>query len=239
MKKLLDNKKFDKKQKRKRTIKKNNKKRSLIQLIIPFLVIIIVCLLLKKEKKPKSTLQAKELPIAETNFHNPLKFENLLPKLNNTNFNNLDDIFKSRELFINDNNISIQYINFIKPINETEEKNYQYKSYETEENFERFLNKRNNQLSYKEYIEICQNETLIDLNKSIDNNNPIISIIVSSYNKENLIIKTVKSIQKQSLKNIEIIIVDDCSTDNSYIKYFALEYNAPSNLVLQSPKLYS
>jgi hypothetical protein len=221
MKKLLDNNKFELKPKRKRTIRKNRKNISLIQLIFPFLLI-IVYLLLKKKKKTKSPLQAKDLPIAETKFHNPLKFEDLLPKLNNTNFNNLDDIFKSRELFINDNNISNQYINFIKPINETEEKNYQYKSYETEENFERFLNKRNNQLSYKEYIEICQNETLIDLNKSIDNNNPIISIIVSSYNKENLIIKTVKSIQKQSLKNIEIIIVDDCSSDNSYIKYKSL-----------------
>jgi hypothetical protein len=217
MKKLLDNNKFELKPKRKRTIRKNRKNISLIQLIFPFLLI-IVYLLLKKKKKTKSPLQAKDLPIAETKFHNPLKFEDLLPKLNNTNFNNLDDIFKSRELFINDNNISTQYINFIKPINEIEEKNYQIKSYENEENFERFLKKRNDQLSYKEFIKICQNEKLINLNVQNDNN-PLISIIVSSYNKENLLIKTVRSIQNQSLRNIEIIIVDDCSTDNSYIKY--------------------
>jgi glycosyltransferase involved in cell wall biosynthesis len=214
MKKLLDNQKIDLNQKRKRTIIK--KKISLIQLIF---LLIIVFLLLKKEKKPKSPPQTKELPIAETNFHNLLKFENLLPKLNNTNFNNLDDIYKSRELFIYDNNISIQYINFIKPINEIEEKNYQDKSYENEENFERFLKKRNDQLTYKEFIKICQNEKFIDLNVQNDNNNPLISIIVSSYNKGDLVFKTVRSIQNQSLKNIEIIIVDDCSTDNSYIKY--------------------
>ena len=219
MKKLLDNKKFELKQKRKRNLRKNNMKISLIQLIYPFLIIIIyLFLLLKKEEKLNSPLQSKELPKVETKFHNTLKFEDLLPKLNNTNFNNLDDIFKSRELFINDNNISIQYINFIKPINEIEEKNYQNKSYENEENFERFLKKRNDQLSYKEFIKICQNEKLINLNVQNDNN-PLISIIVSSYNKENLLIKTVRSIQNQSLRNIEIIIVDDCSTDNSYIKY--------------------
>ena len=44
---------------------------------------------------------------------------------------------------------------------------------------------------------------------------PLVSVIISSYNKENLIMKTVRSIQNQSLKNIEIIIVDDCSPDNS------------------------
>jgi len=66
---------------------------------------------------------------------------------------------------------------------------------------------------------MCQNEKLIDFNIPKDINNPLISIIVSSYNKENLVIKTVRSIQNQSLKNIEIIIVDDCSTDNSYYKY--------------------
>ena len=48
---------------------------------------------------------------------------------------------------------------------------------------------------------------------------PLVSVIISSYNKENLIMKTVRSIQNQSLKNIEIIIVDDCSTDNSSSLY--------------------
>jgi glycosyltransferase involved in cell wall biosynthesis len=43
----------------------------------------------------------------------------------------------------------------------------------------------------------------------------LISIIVPSYNKENQILKSIRSIQNQSLKNIEIIIVDDCSIDNS------------------------
>ena len=44
---------------------------------------------------------------------------------------------------------------------------------------------------------------------------PIISIIIPSFNKYDVILKSVRSIQNQSFKNIEIIIVDDFSTDNS------------------------
>ena len=47
----------------------------------------------------------------------------------------------------------------------------------------------------------------------------MISIILCSYDKRDIIIKSIRSIQNQSLKNIEIIIVDDCSIDNSSIKY--------------------
>ena len=44
---------------------------------------------------------------------------------------------------------------------------------------------------------------------------PEISIIVLIYNQANCIHKCLRSIQNQSLKNIEIIIIDDCSQDNS------------------------
>lgn len=44
---------------------------------------------------------------------------------------------------------------------------------------------------------------------------PLISVIIPSYNRANLLTKTIKSIQKQSFKNIEILVVDDGSTDNT------------------------
>lgn len=44
----------------------------------------------------------------------------------------------------------------------------------------------------------------------------MISIIVPVYNAENYIEKCVNSLQNQTYKNIEIILVDDGSTDNSY-----------------------
>ena len=44
---------------------------------------------------------------------------------------------------------------------------------------------------------------------------PKVSIIITSYNYEKNITKTLESVFHQSYKNIEIIIVDDCSSDGS------------------------
>lgn len=55
---------------------------------------------------------------------------------------------------------------------------------------------------------------------------PLISFIVTSFNYENYVIKTLDSIKNQSYENIEIIVVDDKSSDNSVerIKSF-IEHN--------------
>lgn len=47
---------------------------------------------------------------------------------------------------------------------------------------------------------------------------PLISFIVTSFNYENYVIKTLESIKNQSYENIEIIVVDDNSSDNSVPK---------------------
>ena len=46
-------------------------------------------------------------------------------------------------------------------------------------------------------------------------NIPFISVIVALYNKEKVLLSSIRSIQNQSLKNKEIIIVNDASTDSS------------------------
>ena len=68
--------------------------------------------------------------------------------------------------------------------------------------------------------------------------NNLVSIITPVYNASKFIEETIKSVQSQTYKEWEIILVDDCSTDNSYeiinkysknderIKYIKLEKNS-------------
>lgn len=59
--------------------------------------------------------------------------------------------------------------------------------------------------------------------KSTDTDNPKISIVIPVYNVEKFLVRTLKSACNQTFKDIEIICVDDCSTDTSpdILKIFA------------------
>lgn len=43
----------------------------------------------------------------------------------------------------------------------------------------------------------------------------LVSIVTPTYNSEAFILQTIESVQRQTYKNWEMIIVDDCSTDNT------------------------
>ncbi len=47
--------------------------------------------------------------------------------------------------------------------------------------------------------------------------NPLVSILIPMYNREDLIKETLESALLQTYRNIEIIVVDNCSTDNSFL----------------------
>ena len=64
------------------------------------------------------------------------------------------------------------------------------------------------------FIKIIKKNHLI-LNFQNQYNSPKISIIIKVYNDGKYLNSSIISIQNQDLKDIEIIIVDDCSTDNS------------------------
>jgi glycosyltransferase involved in cell wall biosynthesis len=63
-----------------------------------------------------------------------------------------------------------------------------------------------------------------------NNLQPLVSIGIASYNNSKYIIETLNSVANQTYKNIELIIVDDCSSDNSifliedWLKSFAGKY---------------
>ena len=47
------------------------------------------------------------------------------------------------------------------------------------------------------------------------NQNPLISIVLPTYNGTKYIRQSIDSVLSQTLKDFELIIVDDCSTDNT------------------------
>ena len=44
---------------------------------------------------------------------------------------------------------------------------------------------------------------------------PLVSVIIPMYNAEKFIPQTLKSLLYQTMKDFEVVVVDDCSTDNS------------------------
>ena len=71
---------------------------------------------------------------------------------------------------------------------------------------------------FNSFIKTCHNDILIDSNKTELINNPKISIIMPIYNGEKYIHYSLRSIQNQKMKQIEIILIDDFSNDNTIMK---------------------
>ena len=44
----------------------------------------------------------------------------------------------------------------------------------------------------------------------------LVSVFINAYNSEKFILETVNSVLNQTYKNIQLIVIDDCSTDNTY-----------------------
>ncbi len=81
-----------------------------------------------------------------------------------------------------------------------------------------YINSHNN-ITLEEIYSFRQfnsEKKLIESNPTFQKSeNPILTVIISTYNQAHCIHKCIRSIQNQSIKNIEILIMDDCSTDNT------------------------
>ena len=69
------------------------------------------------------------------------------------------------------------------------------------------------------------------------NQNDKVSVIIPTYNVENYIEESIYSIINQTYKNIEIIVVDDCSTDRTYEKLMEIQKLDKRLIVLRNEKI--
>lgn len=145
------------------------------------------------------------------------EYEDVLPriKMNCSCPPNITEIFKSRELFINDSKLTKEYINYIRSKKFNETFPNETSLFEGKEPDLSFMDNRTCQLTMKNFYKLCLEEKLLNNESFTLNEKPLISVLIISYNKKNELLKSIRSIQNQSLKNIEIIIVNDCSTDKS------------------------
>lgn len=47
----------------------------------------------------------------------------------------------------------------------------------------------------------------------------LVSVVIPTYNRFNYLLNTIESVKKQTYSNIEIIVVNDCSTQKEYYEY--------------------
>ena len=70
-------------------------------------------------------------------------------------------------------------------------------------------------IKFEEYFRLCNKRTLINNKKFKKNPEPKISIITPIYNKKKTIHRYLNSIQNQPFNDLEIVLIDDLSEDNS------------------------
>ena len=126
----------------------------------------------------------------------------------NNNIINLKNII----LEVVNNNSNIYNISHISTFNDT----YQF------EDYQKYFN-------YSKMGKILYEKNLIY------SDNPKISVIIGLYNAEKYINSTLISIENQKMKDIEIVIVDDCSTDNS-VKYVEEAQKKDPRIILYKNK---
>jgi glycosyltransferase involved in cell wall biosynthesis len=82
--------------------------------------------------------------------------------------------------------------------------------------FSSFFTKTNIFSDIEKYYAFYKNEKILLKRKYFNKvETPKISIISAIYNKENYLLRFIRNIQNQDFNDIEIILVDDCSNDNT------------------------
>ncbi|MFM2579418.1 glycosyltransferase family 2 protein [Vibrio fortis] len=76
----------------------------------------------------------------------------------------------------------------------------------------------------KKYFHRKMNSTKNNTGAVLNNNNPLISVVIPVYNRSHILRRTLDSVFNQTLKDFEVIVVDDCSQDSDALQELLREY---------------
>ena len=137
-------------------------------------------------------------------------YKKFLPKNNKKKkILSFSSIFNNKHLYINNKQINYDYIYTIrqKDFKNNDKRDVSFQNDESD--FSKF-EKRAGQISLRDFYVKCDNVDQKNLGyKPRSYDTPLISIVISAYKKKQNLLRTIKSIENQSFKNLEIIIVDD------------------------------
>ena len=203
----------------------------LVFFVFIFAVNFIIVNFIKYSNEEKS----KEIKYKKT-FNN---FTNIYPKTEaNTDIKNIKELFQNRKLYINENNITNEYIQFIRPTNLKEEEQYNRILYKNILYNEYPNAKKEGQMNvYDFYNLVNKDKELILPNKIPAFKEPKISIIIPVATTRPNLIRSFNSIQMQTFKDIEIIISDDCSENNDELFNYLYEKEPRLRIFRHSQKM--
>jgi len=205
--------------------------RNIICFVVILIVIVLVFLFFRYRSKGNLEVQPfinqPQFKIQQNREYKISDFSELLPKIkldDNSVVSNVNDLFNSRRLYINEKNVTNDYIRFLRPINQQEEEKYKQILYQNLLFNQNQNLKKENQYSTIDFYNYCNKDKLLDLAKVQATESPSVSIIISLLSKKPEIIKSINSILSQTFKDIEIIIVDDSPfEDNSQTLEYLFE----------------
>ena len=149
--------------------------------------------------------KTNETHYKKNNFNINISKDRDILNVSNTKISNDRKAFNDLYTFISYDNNSLNYSN----INILNNKNNLNKP---KTNISKDKNININEMN--DYIKLCNNGYLInEIPKFVDN--PKITVVIPVYNAHRYLKKTIRSIQNQNMEEIEILMVDDFSTDNT------------------------
>ena len=180
--------------------------------------------------KNNETINEKEISTKKDNITNTDLEQDIKKDKDETDIKRDNDTNKMKENDTEKNN----NLTYEKDINE-DKKNDTKKN---EINLDFIYDDRNTSFkkAYNFLIKCLEHKLIHNITKNISVENPEVSAIIPVYNSKNYINRCIKSIQNQNMSNIEIILVNDFSTDDTLNYTLSLQKNDPRIKIINNKK---